>query len=144
MAQSFRCKLVTPTAALLDDRVTYANIPAYDGLMGVLANHSPSLIKLGQGELKLDMADDAKLGKGGSRSFLVDGGFMKVASNEVTILAEAAYPAESLNAADADAEVKALADAKPRDNSMAAREALTRQQNVARLKANMARDVKAI
>ena len=144
MAQSFRCKLVTPTAALLDDRVTYANIPAFDGLMGVLAGHAPSLVKLGQGELKLDMADDAKLGKGGSRSFLIDGGFMKVANNEVTILAEAAFPAESLNAADADAEVKTLSEAKPKDNSTAAMETLTRQRSLARHKASMARNLKGI
>ncbi len=144
MAKSFRCKLVTPTAALLDDRVAYANIPAYDGLMGVLAGHAPTLVKLGQGELRLDMADDAKLGKGGSRSFLVDGGFMKVTADEVTILAEAAFAAESLNAADADAEVKALADAKPRDNSVAAVETLNRQRSLARQKASMARGAKGI
>lgn len=110
MAQSFRCKLVTPSAALLDDMVRYASVPAHDGLMGIEAGHAPMLIKLGLGELRLDMADDAKLGKGGRRSYVMNGGTLKVANNEVIILAEQAIPAEEINAAEAEAELRKLTD----------------------------------
>ncbi len=104
--KSFRCKLVTPTAALVDNQVTYASIPAWDGLMGVLAGRAPILARLGMGELRLEFADSDK-GEGGERSFLVEDGFVKMANDELTILAERATPAENLTMADAEAELKA-------------------------------------
>ena len=74
MAQkSFHCKLVTPTAALVNDRVTYASVPAWDGLMGFLPGRAPLLGRLGTGELRLEFADSEKT-KGGSRSFVISGG----------------------------------------------------------------------
>ncbi len=42
MAQkTFRCKVVTPTASLLDEPVAYASVPAWDGLFGVLPGRAP-------------------------------------------------------------------------------------------------------
>jgi F-type H+-transporting ATPase subunit epsilon len=104
--KSFRCKLVTPTAALVDDQVTYASVPAWDGLMGVLPGRAPILARLGLGELRLDFADTEK-GEGGSRAFLVEDGFVKMADDQLTILAEKATPAESLTLAEAEAELRA-------------------------------------
>ena len=104
---SFRCRVVTPTAALVDDRLTYASIPCWDGLMGVAPGRAPILARLGMGELRLDFADTAQA-KGGSRTFLVDGGFVKMAGDELTILAEKAWSSESLTVAEAEAELKAL------------------------------------
>ena len=104
--KSFRCKLVTPTAALVDDQVKYASIPAWDGLMGVLPGRAPILARLGLGELRLDFADSEK-GEGGTRPFLVEDGFVKMANDQLTILAERATPAENLTMADAEAELKA-------------------------------------
>ncbi len=83
MAKSIHCKLVTPAAALLDDQVVYARVPLHDGLMGFQPGRAPILAKLGIGELRLDTAK-------GSRSFLVEDGFIKMAENELTILAERA------------------------------------------------------
>lgn len=103
--KSFRCKLVTPAAAIIDDQVTYASVPAWDGLMGVLPGRAPLLARLGVGELRLDFADSEK-GQGGSRAFLVEDGFVKMANEELTILAERATPAESLTMADAEAELR--------------------------------------
>ncbi len=144
MAKSFRCKLVTPTAALLDDKVVYASVPAWDGLMGIQSGHAPMLLTMGLGELRLDMADDAKLGKGGQRSFVVDGGFIKIAGDELTILAEQAVAAETLSTADAEAEVRRLADVKPKDATTASRESLDRQRALARKKVDVARSSKGI
>jgi len=144
VAKSFRCKLVTPTAALLDDKVTYASVPAWDGLMGIQSGHAPMLLKMGLGELRLDMADDAKLGKGGQRSYVVDGGFIKIAGDELTILAEQAVAAETLSTADAEAELKKLMESKPKDSSSAARDALDRQVALARKKVEISRSGKGI
>jgi F-type H+-transporting ATPase subunit epsilon len=103
--KSFRCKLVTPAAALVDDQVTYASIPAWDGLMGVMPGRAPILARLGLGELRLDFADTEK-GEGGSRAFLVEDGFVKMANDQLTIIAERATPAENLTLADAEAELR--------------------------------------
>lgn len=106
--KSFRCKLVTPAAALMDDQVVYASVPSWDGLMGFMPGRAAFLGRLGMGELRLDLADSEK-GQGGSRSYLLDGGFVRMAGDVMTILAERAVSAESLTAADADAELKAAA-----------------------------------
>jgi F-type H+-transporting ATPase subunit epsilon len=95
MAQhSIHCKLVTPSAALVDDQVVYANVPLHDGLMGFQPGRAPILARLGTGKLRLDFADSAK-GQGASRSFNIEKGFLKMANNELTILAERATPAEA-------------------------------------------------
>ena len=56
-ANSFQCRLITPTAKVLDEAVVYASVPAWDGLMGVLPNRAPIVAKLGLGELRLQFAD---------------------------------------------------------------------------------------
>jgi F-type H+-transporting ATPase subunit epsilon len=107
VAKSFRCRLVTPTASLVDEQVVYASIPAWDGLMGVLPGRAPILARLGLGELKLDFADSAK-GAGGSRTFVVDGGFLRMAGDSLTLLAERAFAAESITASEVEAEMKQI------------------------------------
>jgi F-type H+-transporting ATPase subunit epsilon len=144
LAKSFRCKLVTPSAALLDDTVRYASIPAHDGLMGIEAGHAAMLVKLGVGELRLEMADDAKLGKGGTRSYAMNGGTLKVANDEVIILAEHAVPAEEINAADAEAELRKLADVAKGLTKPAAIEDNRQQQTFVKKKLALARGGKSI
>jgi F-type H+-transporting ATPase subunit epsilon len=144
LAKSFRCKLVTPSAALLDDTVRYASIPAHDGLMGIEAGHAPMLVKLGVGELRLEMADDAKLGKGGTRSYAMNGGTLKVANDEVIILAEHAVPAEEINASDAEAELRKLADVARGLTKPAAIEENRQQQTFVKKKLALARGGKSI
>jgi F-type H+-transporting ATPase subunit epsilon len=144
LAKSFRCKLVTPSAALLDDTVRYASIPAHDGLMGIEAGHAPMLVKLGVGELRLEMADDAKLGKGGTRSYAMNGGTLKVANDEVIILAENAVPAEEINAADAEAELRKLSDVAKGLTKPAAIEDNRQQQSFVKKKLALARGGKSI
>jgi len=111
LATTFRCRLVTPTAALVDEQVSYASVPAWDGLFGVQPGRAALLARLGTGELRLDYADSSK-GQGGSRTFVLDGGFVKMANNELTILAEAATAAETITVADAEAELKAAKNAR--------------------------------
>jgi len=131
---SFRCKLVTPTAALVDDQLTYASIPAHDGLMGIMPGRAPLLARLGVGELRLEFADSEK-GAGGKRSFLVEGGFAKMADNLLTILAERATPTENLTVADAEAELRA-AQGTPAGKSVEVR---TQERQRARLKVQLAK-----
>lgn len=144
--KSFRCKLVTPTASLVDEAVTYASIPAWDGLFGVLPGRAPILARLGVGELRLEFADSSK-GTGGERSFLIDGGFVQMAGEQLMVLAERAVPVEQINAAEAEAELrKAEAKTVPDDaaNKQAATAQLNRERQVARTKVHMAKAKRGI
>ena len=69
MAETLQCTLVTPSAQLLDEEITYASVPAWDGLIGIAPMRAPLLIKLEDGPLRLDFT------QGGSRWFFVGGGF---------------------------------------------------------------------
>ncbi len=130
--KSFRCKLVTPNAALINDPVTYASVPAWDGLIGFLPGRAAFLGRLGVGELRLEMADTEK-GQGGSRSFVLDGGFVRMADDVMTILAERAIPVESISISDAEAESRAAENVKdPAER--------TKAQNRARVMTRLARE----
>ncbi len=138
--KSFRCRVVTPTAGLVNDELVQAIVPCWDGSMGFLPGRSAFLGRLGAGELRLDFADTSK-GEGGSRSFLVEGGFARMDDNELLILAEKATPAESLTRAEAEAELKsALSATVPAGAADAAAqmERITRDRDRARAKVRLA------
>jgi F-type H+-transporting ATPase subunit epsilon len=107
-AKTFNCRLVTPTAEVLNEPVTYAVVPGWDGLFGVLPHRAPIVAKLGPGELRLDLANPQ--GES-SRSFVVEDGFAQMVGDRLTILATKAVPVETLNEAEAQAE---LAEAEAR------------------------------
>ncbi len=139
MSNTFECQLVTPEAKLLDEALVYASVPAWDGLFGVLPGRAPLLARLGLGELTVRFPDSTAAG--GERSFLVDGGFVKMADNKLTILAEKAIPAETLTETDAKAELaEAQARQVPSDaaDASAAGERIAHQRRVAELKLRMA------
>ncbi|MHC4989516.1 MAG: ATP synthase F1 subunit epsilon [Planctomycetota bacterium] len=96
---TFRCTIVTPTAEIFDDQVTYASVPAWDGQLGVMVGQSPLLSRLGIGGLRVDYAD------GSSRSFLIDGGFAQVHREVLTLIADDAIPVDSISLEDARAEL---------------------------------------
>lgn len=82
MPQTFRCKVITPTGAMLDRDATSVRFPAADGLVGVWPNHGPMISLVGEGYLTLRTADDLAW-------FLqMNGGFAEVRDNVLTILAE--------------------------------------------------------
>lgn len=143
MAKSFRCRLITPDACVLDDQVTYASVPAWDGLFGVLPGRAPIVAKLGLGELRLDFADSSK-GAGGQRSFLVEDGFVQMVGDKLTILASKAIPTESIDLAGAKAELTQTETRKPDDSSAASNDQLRRDRDRARIKVRLASGSKGI
>ena len=95
---AFQCVIVTPEQQLLDESVRQAIIPAHDGLIGILTDRAPLLAKLGVGRLEVDLAG------GGRRVFLVDGGIAQMKDNRLTVVTNAAWSPEELDAAAARAE----------------------------------------
>ena len=86
------CIVVTPEETALEETVDFVALPLFDGEIGVAPGHSPMIGRLGYGELRLGHADSA-------RRFYVDGGFVQVADNVVTVLTGAATPAGSIDTA---------------------------------------------
>jgi len=90
MPDTFHCTIVTPERQVLDEQVTYASIPAFDGQLGVAPQRAPLLAKLGDGQLRIDFAT------GGSRFFFLAGGFAQMHDNKLVLLSEEAIPVEEI------------------------------------------------
>lgn len=134
---SFKISLVTPQGKLLDGSATYASIPAHDGQMGFAPGRAPIVMKLGLGTMSVRFAVDAK-GGGGERSYLVEDGFAQMVNGKLTVLTTRAIPAEELEVAQAEAELRSVEGkgaTRPEDTQR-----LTRDKDRARLKVRMARE----
>ena len=136
--KSFECSVVTPSASLVSGQVAYAAVPAWDGSMGILPGRGAILARLGVGELRLEFADTDK-SKGGTASYYVEGGVVKMSDNKLTILAEKAMPVEELSASAADAELKAAASAPAVGSPMVVAEKRAADQERARAKKRLAK-----
>ena len=95
---SFECTLVTPEGEDFSGTVSQAILPAHDGLIGILTDRAPLLIKLGIGPLRLDAASE------GSKFYLIEGGIAQMKNNRLTILTQHSQPAAELDYQAAQAE----------------------------------------
>ena len=84
MAQPFHCTVVTPEAEVYDGEVTYANLPAHDGQIGVMHQRAAMVVALGKGRLDLELAN------GSHQKYDLEGGFAQMVNNKLTPLTEKA------------------------------------------------------
>ncbi|MBX6312176.1 MAG: ATP synthase F1 subunit epsilon [Isosphaeraceae bacterium] len=85
------CVVVTPERTLFDELVDFVALPLYDGELGVLPGRTPLIGRLGYGELRTRV-------DGLTRRYFVDGGFVQVRDNIVTVLTGRAVPADQVDA----------------------------------------------
>ncbi len=85
-----KCVIVTPETTLRDDAADFVALPLFDGELGVSPGHSPMIGRLGFGELRIKV-------KGQTERFYVDGGFVQVAGNVVSVMTNRAIPSEKLD-----------------------------------------------
>ena len=85
------CVVVTPEATALQMHAQFVALPLYDGELGVAPGHSPFIGRLGYGELRV-------VENGKTVRYYVDGGFVQVADDVVSVLTNSAIPAEKLDA----------------------------------------------
>ncbi len=76
-----RVTIIAPQASLYEGDADALVVPAYDGQVGILANHAPFMTLLGRGTLTLRHGESV-------RTFTVDGGFLQVNANTVRVVAE--------------------------------------------------------
>ena len=93
MAQ-LNCIVVTPEETALDEQTDFVALPLYDGEIGIGPGHSPLIGRLGFGEMRIRTGGTVK-------RFYIDGGFVQVNGNIVSVLTNRAVPAESLDVGDA-------------------------------------------
>src|SRR3954453_4327444 len=84
-----QCIVVTPERAVLDETCDFVALPLFDGELGVLPGRRPMVGRLGFGELRTVPA-------GRVHRYYVDGGFVQIASNVVTVLTGKAIKAEDI------------------------------------------------
>ncbi|MCA9178382.1 MAG: ATP synthase F1 subunit epsilon [Planctomycetales bacterium] len=89
------CMVVTPEATALEEVAEFVALPLYDGEVGIGGNHSAMIGRLGFGELRLRTGSDVK-------RYYIDGGFVQVADNVVSVLTERAVPVADLRRSDAE------------------------------------------
>jgi F-type H+-transporting ATPase subunit epsilon len=75
-------RVLSPEHVVYEGEASALVAPAWDGQVGVLPGHAPLLALLGAGGLNVDLPG------GGSESFHVAGGVMKVLGDQLTVLTE--------------------------------------------------------
>jgi len=96
----FRCKVIAPSGTRLDCDVTSVVVPAHDGQLGVMAGHMPIFCQLALGLMKVSQVDPDLPGHTQDHELIIDGGFVMVASNSLTVIAYEVLTLEDLQGDD--------------------------------------------
>ena len=100
-SKTLKCMIVTPERVVMEETVNFLAVPMYDGELGILAERSPMTGRLGYGELRTTHG-------GKTERFYVEGGFVQVQSNVVSVLTPKALPGSSVNVAALEAQLSQL------------------------------------
>ncbi|MCF8570639.1 F0F1 ATP synthase subunit epsilon [Gordonia sp. HY002] len=91
---TFRLDVVAPDAALYSGDATLVVAQTTVGQIGIMANHEPMLGELAPGGCVVLTAED-----GARKAMAVQGGFLSVTADTVTVLAESAQFSEDIDVA---------------------------------------------
>jgi len=100
MAQEFRLLVVTPETTLLDQSIQSLRCTLFDGQIGIIPGRMPMVGRLGYGELVFRSED------GSESNYFVDGGFLQVQGDVISVLTEQAVPVSELNGAEAEEQLQ--------------------------------------
>lgn len=100
-----KCLVVTPERTLRDVPAEFVALPLFDGEIGIAPGHSPLIGRLGSGEMRIHQED-------GVERFYIEGGFVEVLGDVVSVLTRRAVLASELDA-DVAAEQLSAVMAKP-------------------------------
>jgi F-type H+-transporting ATPase subunit epsilon len=111
------CVVVTPEATVFDGTLVFLALPLSDGEIGIGPHHAPMIGRLGYGEMRLQHGDNQ------TERFYIDGGFVQVKGDIVTVLTNRSVPAEKLDGKTIAEQLAALrAKPVPTPEALAARE----------------------
>ncbi len=86
-----QCIVVTPEETLLDEQAEFVALPLFDGEIGIASGHSPMIGRLGCGEMRVKHG-------AGTHHYYIEGGFVEVLGNVVSVLTNRGVPAKELDA----------------------------------------------
>ena len=90
MPETFELEIATPNRLLVREQVSEAQIPAANGYLGILPEHSPLLSLLGTGELSYMVGDR-------NHVLAVSGGIVEVLPDHVRVLTDFAEKADDID-----------------------------------------------
>jgi F-type H+-transporting ATPase subunit epsilon len=103
MAKNLLCIVVTPEQTALEQEAEFVALPLFDGEIGIAPDHSPLIGRLGFGEMRIKLGASMK-------TLYLDGGFVQVADNVVSVLTNRAVPAERIDPVAAESQLAAAAE----------------------------------
>ena len=84
------CIVVTPETTVLEQDADFVALPLYDGEIGIAPGHAPMIGRLGYGEMRVRQGSV-------TTRYYVDGGFVQVADDMISVLTNRAVAATQLN-----------------------------------------------
>lgn len=78
--------VISPERTVYEGEADMVVAPAWDGEVGILRNHAPMMVLLGEGDLRVRIGDRED-------RFFVGGGFLQVIDNVITVMSEYAEAA---------------------------------------------------
>ena len=100
-----RCVVVTPESTVLDTVAKQVSLPLFDGQAGVAPGHSPLIGRLGAGAVRISGESGGSSTDGGRRLF-VEGGFVEVNHDVITVITQRAMPVETIDSQAARADLE--------------------------------------
>lgn len=126
MSGNIHCVVVTPEDTAFDANAEFVVVPMIDGEAGIAANHAPMIGRLGCGEVRIKV-------DGKHKSFYVDGGFVQVDHNEVSVITEQAIASDSINISEVESALREAEASKPDSPE----ERIARSRTLAQAKAKL-------
>ena len=84
------CIVVTPEKTAVESKADFVVLPLYDGEIGVASGRAPLIGRLGFGEMRLKVGDKVT-------RYYLDGGFVQVAGDVVSVLTNRAMLASEID-----------------------------------------------
>jgi F-type H+-transporting ATPase subunit epsilon len=92
------CIVVTPEETAVETKADFIALPLFDGEIGLAFNHAPMIGRLGFGEMRVKIGDQVT-------RYYLDGGFVQVSGNVVSVLTNRALAARQVDAEAAQAQL---------------------------------------
>lgn len=83
MAGTFTFHVVSPEGNVLKEDIEFVILPGVNGELGILPNHAPLIAALDTGVIRYTV-------EGKKKNLAISGGFVEVAENKATVLADTA------------------------------------------------------
>jgi F-type H+-transporting ATPase subunit epsilon len=88
-----QCIIVTPERTVYDRPAEFVALTLYDGEIGVAPGHAPMIGRLGFGEMRVRRQREE------TDRYYIEGGFVEVLGDVVSVLTQRAIPAAEIDAA---------------------------------------------